>query len=52
MKEHPIEFKVTELDTSQHSSFFIFSDGITDQVGGKKKLMYGKKRGLPTLKYS
>ena len=50
MKEHPIEFKVTELDTSQHSSFFIFSDGITDQVGGKKKLMYGKKRVIAHIK--
>ena len=34
-KEHPIRFKVSEFDTSQHSSFFIFSDGVTDQVGGE-----------------
>ena len=50
MKEHPIEFKVTKFDTSQHSSFFIFSDGITDQVGGEKKLMYGKRRVIARIK--
>ena len=50
MKKHPIDFKVTELDTSQHASFFIFSDGITDQVGGEKKLMYGKKRVINHIK--
>ena len=25
-------------------NFYIFSDGITDQIGGEKKLTYGKKR--------
>ena len=31
-------------------SFFVFSDGVTDQVGGEKKLMYGKKRVLNQIR--
>ena len=49
-KEHPIKFKVSEFGLDQNSSFFIFSDGITDQVGGEKKLMYGKKRVIAHIK--
>ena len=49
-KEHPIKFKVTEFDLDQNPSFFIFSDGVTDQVGGEKKLMYGKKRVIAHIK--
>ena len=49
-KEHPIKFKVTEFDLDQNLSFFIFSDGVTDQVGGEKKLMYGKKRVIAHIK--
>ena len=45
IKEHPLIFKVFECDLNEKSSsFFVFSDGVTDQVGGEKKLMYGKKR--------
>ena len=47
IKEHPLNFKVFECELNQQaSSFFVFSDGVTDQVGGEKKLMYGKKRVL------
>ena len=49
-KEHPIKFKVSEFGLDQNSSFFIFSDGVTDQVGGEKKLMYGKKRVIAHIK--
>ena len=49
-KEHPIKFKVSEFGLDQNSSFFIFSDGVTDQVGGEKKLMYGKKRVISHIK--
>ena len=28
----------------------MFSDGVTDQVGGEKKLMYGKKRVLNQIR--
>ena len=49
-KEHPIKFKVTEFDLDQNPSFFIFSDGVTDPVGGEKKLMYGKKRVIAHIK--
>ena len=38
-KEHPISFKVVETILDKNSSFYMFSDGITDQIGGKKKLM-------------
>lgn len=40
----------TKLD--EHSSFYLFSDGITDQVGGAKNLMYGKKRLLRQIQSS
>ncbi len=51
-KEHPIPFKVTETKLDEHSSFYLFSDGITDQVGGAKNLMYGKKRLLRQINSS
>ena len=51
-KEHPIPFKVIETKLDEHSSFYLFSDGITDQVGGAKNLMYGKKRLLRQIKSS
>ena len=49
-KEHPIKFQVTEFDLDRNPSFFIFSDGVTNQVGGEKKLMYGKKRVIAHIK--
>ncbi len=52
LKEHPIPFKVTETQFDEQSSFYMFSDGITDQVGGQKKLMYGKKRLLQQIRSS
>ena len=51
-KEHPIPFKVVETSLDEKSSFYMFSDGITDQIGGKKKLMYGKKRLLHQIQSS
>ncbi|MEL0045661.1 MAG: SpoIIE family protein phosphatase [Deltaproteobacteria bacterium] len=50
--EHPIPFKVIETKLDEHSSFYLFSDGITDQVGGAKNLMYGKKRLLRQIQSS
>ena len=51
IKEHPLNFKVFECELNQQaSSFFVFSDGVTDQVGGEKKLMYGKKRVLHQIR--
>ena len=35
-----------------NTNFYIFSDGITDQVGGSKNLMYGKKRLLKHISQS
>ena len=53
IKEHPLNFKVFECELNQQSSaFFVFSDGVTDQVGGEKKLMYGKKRLLRQIQSS
>jgi len=52
LKEHPIPFKVVETQLDKKSSFYMFSDGITDQVGGEKKLMYGKKRLLQQIRSS
>ena len=51
-KEHPISFKVVETILDKNSSFYMFSDGITDQIGGKKKLMYGRKRLLHQIQSS
>ena len=51
IKQHPLDFKVFECELNQQaSSFFVFSDGVTDQVGGDKKLMYGKKRVLHQIR--
>ena len=51
IKQHPLNFKVFECELNQQSSsFFVFSDGVTDQVGGEKKLMYGKKRVLHQIR--
>ena len=50
IKEHPLDFKVYEFDLDQQSSFFFFSDGVTDQIGGEKKLMYGKKRVINQIR--
>ena len=51
IKQHPLDFKVFECPLNQQSSsFFVFSDGVTDQVGGEKKLMYGKKRVLHQIR--
>ena len=51
-KPHPIELKNHEIDLSENPNFYIFSDGVTDQVGGSKKLMYGKKRLLKHINHS
>ena len=51
-KSHPIEFTNHETDLSDNTNFYIFSDGITDQVGGSKNLMYGKKRLLKHINHS
>ena len=51
-KTHPIEFKNHEIDLSENPQFYIFSDGVTDQVGGSKNLMYGKKRLLKHISQS
>ena len=51
-KPHPIEFKNHEIDLSENPQFYIFSDGVTDQVGGSKNLMYGKKRLLKHISQS
>ena len=51
IKKHPLNFKVFECALNEKpSSFFVFSDGVTDQVGGEKKLMYGKKRVLHQIR--
>ena len=31
------------------NNFFYFSDGVTDQIGGEKNIMYGKKRLLKQI---
>ena len=43
-KPHPLQLKSHQINLSNNSSFYIFSDGITDQIGGPKNIMYGKKR--------
>ena len=45
-KPHPLQLSSHQIDVSEDSSFYIFSDGITDQIGGPKNIMYGKKRIL------
>ena len=51
-KSYPIEFTNHETNLSDNTNFYIFSDGITDQVGGSKNLMYGKKRLLKHINHS
>ena len=51
-KLHPIKFTNHEIDLSENPNFYIFSDGVTDQVGGSKNLMYGKKRLLKHISRS
>ena len=51
-KPHPIKFINHEINLSDNSNFYIFSDGVTDQVGGSKNLMYGKKRLLKHINQS
>ena len=51
-KTHPIEFINHEINLTENPKFYIFSDGITDQVGGAKNLMYGKKRLLRHINQS
>ena len=51
IKEHPLNLKVFECALNEKPSFFfVFSDGVTDQVGGEKKLMYRKKRVLHQIR--
>ena len=42
IKNHPIQLNTHQIELSNDSSFYIYSDGISDQVGGLKKIMYGK----------
>jgi len=46
-----INYKFTdhEFDLVENTSFYITTDGITDQIGGDKKLSFGKKRLSRTL---
>lgn len=49
-----INYKFTdhEFDLVENTSFYITTDGITDQIGGDKKLSFGKKRlSKALLKY-
>ena len=48
-KDHPIIFKTYEINKIEDSCFYLFSDGLTDQIGGQKKIMYGKKRILKQI---
>jgi len=43
-KAHPQSFDVHEVSLIDKPTFYMFSDGLTDQIGGPKKIMYGKKR--------
>ena len=43
-KPHPQSFDVHDVSLTSSPTFYLFSDGLTDQVGGPKKIMYGKKR--------
>ena len=49
MKDHPLDFKTYEIDLISNSSYYFFTDGMTDQIGGSNKLMYGKKRILKQI---
>ena len=49
---HPIKFTNHEIYLSDNPNFYIFSDGVTDQVGGSRNLMYGKKRLLKHINQS
>jgi len=51
-KSHPIKLVTHKIDLSPGSGFYMFSDGITDQIGGPKSIMYGKKRILNIIKVS
>jgi serine phosphatase RsbU (regulator of sigma subunit)/PAS domain-containing protein len=41
---HHQEFKEQVIDDIEGASFYMSSDGLTDQIGGKKGRMFGKKR--------
>ena len=43
-KPHPQTFNIHDVSLKNNPTFYMFSDGITDQIGGPKKIMYGKKR--------
>ena len=43
-KPHPQTFDIHDVSLKNNPTFYMFSDGITDQIGGPKKIMYGKKR--------
>lgn len=38
------EYKEHEFELLENSCFYITTDGITDQIGGDKKISFGKKR--------
>ena len=48
-KSHPIEFTNHETDLSENTNFYIFSDGITDQVGGSKNSLNSISSQAPIL---
>jgi ABC-type amino acid transport substrate-binding protein/serine phosphatase RsbU (regulator of sigma subunit) len=41
---HTQEFIENKVDSLGQKTFYMSSDGLTDQIGGKKNLMFGKKR--------
>lgn len=43
-EKDPKKFKSYEINLSEENSFLIFSDGVTDQIGGSQRMMFGKKR--------
>ena len=43
-KPHPQSFDVYDVSLSSSPTFYIFSDGLTDQEGWPNKIMNGKKR--------
>ena len=41
-----VEFYLHHIEVVRGTQFLLFTDGITDQIGGEKNLPYGKKRLL------
>jgi CheY-like chemotaxis protein len=43
------DYKVHDIDLKSTKNFYLYSDGIVDQVGGEKKFPFGQKRFLELL---